>query len=63
MESELEESFPSSTYDCNAFDPVKTRFSNSQAGAEELTNHNASCQALRVQHFDYDSDNLVFSGW
>ena len=42
---------------------MKTRLSNSQSGAEELTNHNASCQALQVQHFDYDSDDPVFSGW
>ena len=38
-----------SAYDSDAYDPVKTRLSESQAEAQEPTNQNASSQALRVQ--------------
>ena len=37
------------SYDSDAYDPVKTRLSESQAEAQEPANHNASSQALRVQ--------------
>ena len=40
-----------SFYDSDAFDPVKTRLSESQAEAQEPINHNTSSQALRVQSF------------
>ena len=33
--------FSDSAYDSDAYDPVKTRLSESQAEAEEPTNHNA----------------------
>ena len=50
-----------SGYDSDGYDPVKTRLSESQAEAQEPTNHNASSQALRVQSSAYDSNNLVFT--
>ena len=46
-----------STYVSDSYDPVKNRLSESQAEAEEPTNHNAWFMAS-----DYDSDNLVFLG-
>ena len=48
-----------SAYDSDAYDPVKTRLSESQAEAEEPTNHNAGFILLASA---YGSDNLVFTG-
>ena len=49
-----------SAYDSDAYDPVKTRLSGSQAEAEEPTSHNAGfIQSLASA---CDSDNLVFTG-
>ena len=45
-----------SAYDSNAYDPGKTRLSESEAEAQEPTNHNAGLASA------YDSDNLVFTG-
>ena len=51
-----------SAHDSDAYDPVKTTLSESQAEAQEPTNHNASSQPLRVQSSAHDSNNLVFIG-
>ena len=48
-----------SAYDSDAYDPVKTRLSESQAEAEDPTNHDAGFITLASI---YDSDNLVFTG-
>ena len=40
-----------SAFDSVAYDPAKTRLSESQVEAEKQTNHNASSQALRVLPF------------
>ena len=50
-----------STYDYDAYDPVKTRLSELLAEAQEPANHNASSEALRVQCSAYNSNNLVFT--
>ena len=47
-----------SAYDSDAYDPVKTRLSESQAEAKEPTNHNARFILASA----YDSDNPVFTG-
>ena len=48
-----------SAYDSDAYDPLKTRLSESQAEVQEPTNHNAGVYSLASA---YDSDNLVFTG-
>ena len=48
-----------SAYDSDAYDPVKTRLSESQAEAEDPTNHDAGFITLASV---YDSDNVVFTG-
>ena len=51
-----------SAYDSVAYDPVNTVLSESEAEAEEPTNHNVCPHALQLQ-FDTNSDNLkVFTG-
>ena len=54
-----------SAYDSVAYDPVKTRLSESEAEAEEPTNHNAWNRAFRLVYSSAsasDSDNAVFTG-
>ena len=48
-----------SAYDSDAYDPVKTRLSESQVGAEEPTNQ-SQCRVYSLASA-YDSDNPVFT--